>query len=101
MEPEKQPRWTSGKKTEIVLSLLKGEKSLTEICRKNDLKQSEVEKWKETFLKSGQQGLKTTSKDLQNEHEKELKELRAKVGELYLELDARKKLQALLDQEEN
>ena len=83
MEPKIQ-RWTAKRKTEIVLQLLKGEKKLAHICRENDLKQSEVESWIETFLKSGENGLKTNSKDEQAVHERELKDLRAKVDELVI-----------------
>ena len=35
------------------------------------------------------------------QHEQELTQLRAKVGELVLEIDARKKLQALNDRDQN
>lgn len=48
----------------------------------------------ETFMKAGERGLKPKSDDEAALHEKELKELRAKVGELVLELDARKKRMA-------
>jgi transposase-like protein len=87
-------RWSAAKKAEIVLSLLKGTKKMVDVCRENDLKQSDVEKWKEDFLKSGEEGLK--AKPLPKE-EREVKDLRAKVGELLLELDARKKLLALTE----
>ena len=93
-------RWTARRKGELVLSLIKGEVSLVDACRQFDLKQSEVEKWMETFLRSGEQGLKASAKDVQAEHAREVKELRAKVGELVLELEARKKLDALLDPDE-
>jgi hypothetical protein len=49
----------------------------------------------ETFLKSGERGLKARSEDEQATRDREVRELRAKVGELVLELDARKKLGAL------
>jgi len=75
--------------------LIKGETKLVDVCREHDLKQSEVEGWMETFLKSGERGLKARSEDEQATHDREVRELRAKVGELVLELDARKKLDAL------
>ena len=40
----------------------------------------------ETFLQSGKRGLKARSEDEQAVHERELRELRAKGGELVLEL---------------
>jgi hypothetical protein len=51
----------------------------------------------ETFLKAGERGLKARSEDEQAVHDREVRELRAKVGELVLELDARKKWAALTE----
>lgn len=90
-------RWTARRKAELVLALIRGEKKLVDACREYDLKQSEVEEWTATFLKAGERGLKVNADDEQAQHERELKDLRAKVGELVLELDARKKWQALTD----
>ena len=88
-------RWTARRKVELLLQLIKGEVKLVDVCREHDLKQSEVEGWMETFLKSGERGLKARAEDEQATHDREVRELRAKVGELVLELDARKKLDAL------
>ena len=98
MEPTIQ-RWSAKRKVELLLALIKGEKKLVDACREHDLKQSEVEEWMDTFLKSGERGLKARSGDEVDARERELKELRAKAGELVLELDARKKLQALNDRD--
>jgi transposase-like protein len=83
------------------LLTLSGEITLVDACRKHDLKQSEVESWVNEFIKSGTQGLKKNGKDSQDEQEKKIKDMQAKIGELVLELDARKKLQALYDQDED
>lgn len=88
-------RWTARRRVELLLQLIKGEVKLVDVCREHDLKQSEVESWMDTFLKAGERGLKARSEDEQAVHEREVRELRAKVGELVLELDARKKLEAL------
>jgi len=72
-----------------------GERKLVDVCREHDLKQSEVEAWMDTFVKAGESGLKARAEDEQTAHEAEVRELRAKIGELVLELDARKKLAAL------
>lgn len=93
MKP-KVKRWSAARKAEIVLALIKGTKNLVEVCRENNLKQSDVEKWREDFLRSGERGLKAK---LPNGEDREVKELREKVGELLLELDARKKLLALTE----
>ena len=49
----------------------------------------------DTFVKGGELGLKVRAEDEQAVHEVEVRELRAKIGELVLELDARKNLAAL------
>ena len=94
MEKEFQ-RWTAKRKVELLLQLIKGEVKLVDACREHDLKQSEVEAWMETFVQGGERSLKARSEDEQAVHEREVRELRAKVGELVLELDARNKLDAL------
>lgn len=98
---QKTQRWTAGRKAELVLKIIKNEITLVEACRANDLRQSEVESWMDEFINSGTKGLKANNKDAQDEQAKEIKDMKAKIGELVLELDARKKLQALLDSEEN
>lgn len=100
MESSQFQRWTAKRKAELVIQLIRGEKKLVDVCREHDLKQSEVEGWFDTFLKSGERGLKVNSDDEQLAKEREIKELRAKVGELVLEIDARKKLEALSGRQE-
>ena len=92
-------RWTAKRKAELILELIRGTKKLVDVCREHDLKQSEVEAWMETFLQGGEKSLKVNAEDEQAAHEREVKELRAKIGELVLEIDFRKKLQALTDPE--
>ena len=100
MEPTIQ-RWSAKRKVELLLSLIKGEKKLVDVCREYDLKQSDVEGWMDSFLKAGERGLKAGGGDESDAREQELTQLRAKVGELVLEIDARKKLQALNDRDQN
>jgi transposase-like protein len=100
MEPN-VPRWTAKRKAEVVLQIIKREKSVVDICRENDLRQSEVKKWIEMFLKGGERHLKVNSKDEQAQHRKETKEMRAKIGELVLEIDILKKAKALMEEEQD
>jgi len=92
-------RWTAKRKAELILELIRGTKKIVDVCREQDLKQSEVEAWMETFLQGGEKCLKVNAEDEQAAHEREVKELRDKIGELVLEIDFRKKLQALTDPE--
>jgi transposase-like protein len=82
METKELQRWTARRKVEVLLQLIRGEKKLVDACREHDLKQSEVDAWMETFVTAGEHGLKALSEDEQATHEREVRELRAKVGEL-------------------
>ena len=53
MSEEKTARWTAKKKTELVLRILKKEVSIADVCRENDLKQSEVQLWIDDFISVG------------------------------------------------
>jgi len=94
MEPQVQ-RWSAKRKVELLLSLIKGERKLVNVCREHELEQSEVESRMEAFMKVGERGLKAKSDDENAVHEQEVKDLRTNVGELVLELDARKEWEAL------
>ena len=97
---EQSQRWTVKRKVELILAIIKGQTNLVEACREHDLRQSEVEGWVDTFMKSGERGLRVNSKDEKDQDDREIKELRAKVGELVLELDVRKKWEALSREQE-
>ena len=77
-------RWTAKRKVELILRIMKGETTLIDICREQYLKRSEVEGWIEAFLKAGENGLKTNSRDEQGQHEREIF-----FGTLKIELVAR------------
>ncbi len=94
MDKDFQQR-TPRRKAELLRQLIRGETKLVDGCREHNLKQSDVEGWMETFVRRGERSLKVRSEDEQAVHEHELWELRAKVDELVLELDARKKAEAL------
>jgi transposase-like protein len=95
METKEFQRWTAKRKFELFLQLIRGERKLVDVCREHDLKQTEVEAWMDTFVKAGERGLKARAEDEQVAHEAEVRELRAKIGELVLELTPDKTLAAL------
>jgi hypothetical protein len=84
MEPT-IPRWSAKRKVELLLQLIRGEKKLVDVCREQDLKQSEVEAWMDTFVKAGERGLNANAEDEVATHPG-VEERRAKVGELVLEM---------------
>ena len=74
-------RWSSRRKTEVVLRALRGE-DLDALSREVGVTAGTIAQWREHFLASGQAGLKSRVAD---ERDDELGRLRAKVGELTME----------------
>lgn len=94
-------RWTSRKKAEVVVEILKGKTTLVDFCRSNDLKQSEVEKWIDDFVSGGTQALKANPKDMKSEHRKEVDQLQQVIGEQALQIRVLKKSIELQEQDDN
>jgi len=89
-EPEIQ-RWTAKRKAAVMLEVLRNQTSGVDACRKYGIKQSELASWTQQFLSSGENGLRTKPRDVEEEFEAKIKDLQAKVGELVLDRDILKK----------
>src|SRR5687768_10525373 len=74
-------RWSSRRKTEVVLRALRGE-DLDALSRELGVTAGTIAQWRDQFLASGQAGLKSRPVD---ERDDEVGRLRAKVGELTME----------------
>jgi len=94
-------RWTSKRKADLVLEIIKGHKTIVDAARENDLRQSVIEGWINTFLEFGRQGLKNNPKRVQTEYEEQIKVQREKIGELVLQIDVLKKAKEVLSEDEN
>lgn len=94
-------RWTANGKREIVLEVLKGQKTIVDVAREHDLKQSEIQQWMETFISFGTEALKTHPRSIEAVYQKELKRHREKIGELVLQIDVLKKAERMLSEEES
>ena len=56
-DTRKSRKFTAQEKTEIVLALLRGPKSMAELCREHDIADSLLRKWREQFLAAGAERL--------------------------------------------
>ena len=74
-------RWSSRRKTEVVLRVLRGA-DLDALSREFGVTAGTIAQWRERFLVIGQAGLKSRPAD---ERDDELGRLREKVGELTME----------------
>jgi transposase len=75
-------RWSTQRKAELVLRLLRGE-AVDAVSRESQVPAPELEAWRRVFLEAGARGLKSR----RDPEERELTLARAKVGELMMRLE--------------
>ena len=90
-------RWTAKRKAELIKQIYRGQTTVPEAARHYDLTQQEIEKWMDDAEAGMENALKANPKDIAEQYETQLRELKEAYGEAMLELRARKKRQALLD----
>jgi transposase-like protein len=71
-------RWSSRRKTEVVLRILRGE-SLAALSRELGVTAATLAQWRDQFLAGGQAAVRSRPTDARDE---DLARLRAKIGEL-------------------
>lgn len=92
-------RWTAKRKSALVLEIIQGKTTVAEASRAYDLSPSEIEGWVDEGKRGMENALRAKPEDVREQYERQLQELQQAYGEAMLELRARKKLQALLDEE--
>lgn len=74
-------RWTAKRRAALVLSILKGETSAAEAARKHGLTVAQVEEWRERFLLSVENVLRSRPRDDEALKDEQIKRLKQTVGE--------------------
>ncbi len=92
-------RWTAKRKSALVLEIIQGKTTVAEASRAYDLSPSEIESWVDDAKRGMENALRAKPEDVREQYERQLQELQQAYGEAMQELRARKKLQALLDEE--
>lgn len=89
----KHKRWSAEAKFEIALLAIKGETTLSEICKRYEVAPSQVHLWKKQLVEQGAQLFSRSDKvtAVKTNHEKVVRELYEKVGQLIIERDFLKK----------
>jgi len=80
-------RWTTKRRSALVLEILRGETTAAEAARKHGLTVAEVEDWKERFLSGADNALRSKPLDEEAQKDAEIKRLKQKVGELVMDMD--------------
>lgn len=93
----KHKQYDAELKTQVVLEVLKGEKSLAQVCREYSVAADLVCHWRDVFLERAPQAFADPRMSGKGSGEQErIAELERMVGRLTMELDASKKASRLL-----
>ena len=95
MTKRKRRRFTPEFKAEIVLEAIRGETSQAELCRRHNLSEDQLSKWKQRFLENAATLFETGDKCSQNAAER-IAHLEQRVEKLTVALDIHKKAKAWL-----
>ena len=95
MAERKRRRFTAEFKAEVVLEALRGESSQTELCRRHDLGEDQLSKWKQQVVENVATLFASTDKH-SNEATARIAQLAQLVGRLTLVLEIEKKASTLL-----
>lgn len=92
----KKREFSAAYKSEIVIEVLRGEKSVSEISAREELAPKQIHNWKKEFLENSYRAFSVTKDEREaNNRAKEAVEreqkLMAKVGQLTIEVDFLKK----------
>jgi transposase len=91
----KRRKFTPQFKSQVVLQLLSGERSMAELCREHQLTSQMIGTWKQQLLAAATQAFEN---DVTHHAEQErIAELERMVGKLTMELEIAKKASSLLD----
>ena len=90
MAKRKRRTFTPEFKTEVVLEALRGETSEAELCRRHNLSEDQISKWKQQFLENAVSVFAPTDQQ-SNEAAERIAHLEHFVGRLTVALDIRKK----------
>ena len=92
----KRRRFTAEFKAKVVLEALSGETTQAEVCRRHNLSEDQLSKWKHEFVENAASVFETRDKASQETAER-IAHLEQLVGRLTVALDIQKKALTLLD----
>ena len=93
MSKRKRRTFSAEFKTEIVLSVLTGEKSQAEVCREHQLSAPQFGNWKRQFLENASSAFEKADT---SEEAEQIAELERMVGRLTMQLEIAKKASTIL-----
>ena len=92
----KRRRFTSQFKAEVVIEALMGQSSQAELCRKHNISQEQLSKWKHQLIDNAATLFESTDKQ-SNDSKQQIAQLEQLVGRLTIALDIQKKASTWLN----
>ena len=92
----KRRRFTPQFKAEVVIEALMGQSSQAELCRKHNLSQEQLSKWKHQLIDNAATLFESTDKQ-SNDSKQQIAQLEQLVGRLTIALDIQKKASTWLN----
>ncbi len=92
----KQPRFSAEAKANIVLEVLRGDRSISETCREHGIAQSLFYKWKDKFLSGAIKALSPNGRIARKANQGEIQQLKHLIADLTIENKILKKTQELM-----
>ena len=83
----KREQYSTEFKAKVALSAIRGDGTLAELASRYKIHPNMITKWKREALEGMQDRFARGGKTTRSDHQAELKELRAKIGELVVERD--------------
>ena len=96
MAKRKRRNFTPEFKTEVVLEALRGESSQAELCRRHNLSEDQLSKWKQHFLENAVSVFSPTDQQSSKDAER-IAHLERLVGRMAVSMDIQKKALTFLD----
>jgi transposase-like protein len=93
-------RWTAKRKAALVMEIIQGKTTVSEASRSFDIAPSEIEEWVDDAKRGMENALRAKPLEIKEQYERQVRDLQEAYGEAMLELRARKKLNALLGNED-
>ena len=97
MAKRKRRNFTPEFKGQVVLEVLRGESSQAELCRRHNLSEDQLSKWKQQLLENAASLFESTDKSSKDATER-IAQLEQLVGRLTVELDIHKKAKTWLSE---
>jgi len=96
MAKRKRRTFTPEFKTEVVLEALRGESSQAELCRRHNLSEDQLSKWKQQFLENAVSVFTATGQQSSDDAER-IAHLERLVGRMAVAMDIQKKALTFLE----